>query len=444
MSCIKLLAFLAVAVFLVAYMPITLVLGAEDSWTSMAAMPTARMNLNLAEVGGKLYAIGGHLAPAYTINEEYNPVTNTWATKEPMPTGRVMGGSAIAVWQNQIYVIGGDVDRTRPPDGTNEAYDPTTDSWATKASLPTPRGGYSASTACDKIYVFGGGWSGLNPETMNYQFIFYNFTDVYDPINDSWSTVAPPPIPIYTCQSVAFEEKIYVLSEDLIQVYDPVANKWLPEIRAPMNFSSSAQIVATTGAYAPQRIHIVDSRQHYIYDTKEGTWNIGAPLLTPRDFFALCVFNDKLYAVGGVHNDGWWSRKNEEYTPTGYGTPDPSYSPPPSPVHTQRPSPSPSASLSPSQTIQPTVRPTLTPTPTPTLTPSPVPTVSPTSSPTEPPTQPASPTQSPTPSLNPTEQPQQTPAINQLNQQIEVLGAVVVVVVAVGVAVLVRVRSRKR
>ena len=70
-------------------------------------MPTARSELGVAVVNGKVYAIGGSrgVIVGYDNNEEYNPSKDTWITKKPMPTPR--GGFAIAVFQNKIYVIGG-------------------------------------------------------------------------------------------------------------------------------------------------------------------------------------------------------------------------------------------------------------------------------------------------------------------------------------------------
>jgi len=55
----------------------------EDTWTSLAPMPTPRMDLGLAVVNNKIYAIGGQTGRGLSdivldTNEMYNPATNTW------------------------------------------------------------------------------------------------------------------------------------------------------------------------------------------------------------------------------------------------------------------------------------------------------------------------------------------------------------------------------
>ena len=63
----------------------TPVLGAtEDSWTTKTPMQEARGYLQVAVTNGKIYAIGGS-GPIGT-NEEYDPATDNWTAKSPMPT----------------------------------------------------------------------------------------------------------------------------------------------------------------------------------------------------------------------------------------------------------------------------------------------------------------------------------------------------------------------
>ena len=73
-------------------------------------MPTARNHLSSAVVDGKLYAIGGRTSgPSGNLNanEAYDPSTNTWSTKAPMPTAR--GGLASVAINGNIYSFGGEL-----------------------------------------------------------------------------------------------------------------------------------------------------------------------------------------------------------------------------------------------------------------------------------------------------------------------------------------------
>jgi len=108
------------------------------TWTQKADMPTARYIPGSAVVDGKIYVIGG--APvshgATAAVEEYDLATDTWTRRTDMPTARQ--GAAAAAVDGVIYAIGGSEglpagDRDL---STVEAYDPATDTWATKADMP--------------------------------------------------------------------------------------------------------------------------------------------------------------------------------------------------------------------------------------------------------------------------------------------------------------------
>jgi N-acetylneuraminic acid mutarotase len=138
-----------------AYDPLT------DTWSKKADMPTARIFFSASVVDGKIYAIGGVLVTKAGLStvEAYDPATDTWTTKTPMPTARHAHASAVV--DGKIYVIGGGPDggaNHAGPDGLSvvEAYDPTTDTWTTKADIPAPRGLLSASAVDGKIYAIGG------------------------------------------------------------------------------------------------------------------------------------------------------------------------------------------------------------------------------------------------------------------------------------------------
>ena len=108
---------------------------------------------------GKIYAIGGRLRHSFRanldINEEYDPATDSWSARAPLPTTR--SGIAAAAQDRVIYVFGGE-----GPDGTfdeNEAYDPANDLWLNAEAMPTARHGLGAAVVDGIIYVIAGGVS---------------------------------------------------------------------------------------------------------------------------------------------------------------------------------------------------------------------------------------------------------------------------------------------
>lgn len=304
-------------------------------------MPTERVTVGAAAVKGKIYAIGGN-GDYHNTNEMYDPTTDTWETKAPLLTSRKSFG--IAVYQDKIYVMGGVTGYTENThsyiiSGENEIYDPATDTWENKTSMPTRRYGIGANVVEGKIYVIGGknasGWiDGVN--------------EVYDPAADTWTTKAPIPTRVSFYASAVVDNKIYVIGGyngsvyvDLTQIYDPETDTW--SNGAPIPFPATGMGAgATTGVWAPKRIYvigaiqpygkadqggnvvIVDNVQNQIYDPEKDAWSTGAALPITRILFGVAVVDDVLYAIGGTNSMMLSSYitfgDNQQYTPYGYGT----------------------------------------------------------------------------------------------------------------------------
>src|SRR5262249_35113075 len=121
---------------------------ATDTWAARAPMPTARRGLGVAAAGnGRLYAIGGATATAadccLATVEEYDPATDTWAARAPLPTARHDRGVA-AAGNGRPYAIGGGPS-SQGAVATVEAYAPATDTWATNTATPPPPGPATAT-----------------------------------------------------------------------------------------------------------------------------------------------------------------------------------------------------------------------------------------------------------------------------------------------------------
>jgi len=173
-----------------------------DSWKELAPMPTARGAAQAVAVGGKIYVIGGAHAnipgkppteplwvgvPQIVVGtvEEYDPASNTWRSRATMPTGR--NHFLAAAVDGKIYALNG---RLGTPfvtmsDVTDlvEAYDPATDMWTYKGRAPTPRGDVAGDAHDGKIYVTGGEF-----EEPRGKVTFWAF-ESYDPKANAWQTL---------------------------------------------------------------------------------------------------------------------------------------------------------------------------------------------------------------------------------------------------------------
>jgi len=312
----------------------------EDSWVTKEAMPTARSRFGIAVVDDKIYAIGGvGVNPTQhgvlATNEVYDPASDTWDTKEPMPSPRC--DFAVAVYDDKIYTFGGRINPTEygynREDylGVTEVYNPETDTWETKTSMPTNRSGLSANVVDGKIYLTGG---------IKYYNLFpyislVSETEVYDPETDSWTTKASIPNPVLHYVSAVIDNKIFVIGGSDIrhlvhfnQVYDPETNTWTKVEPIPTGVRY-AGVAATSGDYAPKRIYVVggDTEEFpygvnltQIYDPENDSWTYGTPMLTSRDELAAAVVNDIVYAIGGRngHSSPDYLAINEQYIPIDY------------------------------------------------------------------------------------------------------------------------------
>jgi N-acetylneuraminic acid mutarotase len=342
---------------------------AENTWESKAPVPTGT-RFGVAVVNGKIYAIGGYTTQGggstfSNMNQFYDPANDAWTNiLAPMPIARRNFG--IAVYQDKIYVIGGE-NRSHAIPGPNfvdysmdgvtgviEVYDIATNTWGNKTPMPTPRNYLQANVVDGKIYLIGG----LSQQKLEYPSSPHssNLTEVYDILTDSWTTMLPIPTPVWGYASAVVNDKIYIISgwcgnsssssrqsaslSNQVQIFDPKTNTWSQgkPIPTPIVLAGAG---ATTGVVAPKRIYVVGGcpiantqlqggiNATQVYNPQTDTWSSGAEMPTKRSGLAVAVVNDVLYALGGA--DLSLTNANEQYAPIGYGTPEPTPSSTPTP-----------------------------------------------------------------------------------------------------------------
>ena len=144
-------------------------------------MPTARASIGSAVKSGQIYVIGGVTGDGVTrltTNESYNPATNTWTTKAPLPSGK----SEVSVGLAGTTILATDGYTTSGDTGDNQGYNATTNSWKSLASDPTPRHDSCYGVISGLMYIAGGGLSPINTN------------ESYDVASNRWTALSSIPV----------------------------------------------------------------------------------------------------------------------------------------------------------------------------------------------------------------------------------------------------------
>jgi N-acetylneuraminic acid mutarotase len=252
-----------------------------DKWTKKTSMPRPAHHAALAAANGKIYVFGGFVPPATTAIPlgaawepvadawEFNPATDSWKPLPPLPGKR---GSAIAAEVGgKIYVIGGatTVEGSKDPFftafgparvlGTNDVYDPATNKWETRQPMSVPRNHAFSGVVNGKIYVIGG-------RTGHGFILSATNTDVveaYDPVSNMWS-MPKERMPSARSGGASGTDGrlIYVAGGEVtttelvgafraLEAYDPATNSWMTLPSMPMPRHGVA------GAVIGNRFHLV-------------------------------------------------------------------------------------------------------------------------------------------------------------------------------------------
>ncbi len=145
---------------------------ATGVWTTLDNAPIARDHFHAGVIGDKLYVAGGRQSgpapddvfePLVPQVDVYDFTAGTWSTLpagQNIPTPRA--AASVAVFQNELYVIGGEVGddlQGNPIDDalkTTESFNPSNGTWTTRADLITERHGTQAIVSGDGIHLTAG------------------------------------------------------------------------------------------------------------------------------------------------------------------------------------------------------------------------------------------------------------------------------------------------
>jgi N-acetylneuraminic acid mutarotase len=286
---------------------------APGQYAQRASLLTANSEMAVADVGGKIYVLGGYPASrdVQTTVQIYDPARDAWSLGAPMP---VPTHHPMAVgFEGKIYSLGGQLEGDV---NTERAFalDTTSDEWTELAPMPTARGGGGAARIDDRIYVAGG-----RPQASN-------AFEVYDIGDDAWTVL--PNLPLTFNQrnhlsAAAIGGKVYVAGGRYdgggfaspmtasLDVYDPATNSWTPAAAMPRPRGGVNGVIALGcfHVWGGEGSNIGEPNDvfpdHDVYDPTTDTWTSLPPLPVPIHGVTGASFIDGLiYMPGGGTTSG--------------------------------------------------------------------------------------------------------------------------------------------
>lgn len=287
------------------------------SWAPAAPLPTARQEVAVAAVGGRVWVIGGfgpRAEPVATV-EVYDPTTRAWQTRAPLPTP--LHHPAAAVIDGRLFVLGGYTGgrmRWAPQRAVYE-YLPEGDAWVVRAPMPTARGALAAAALGGRIHAVGGSADG--PTGAH---------EVYDPTADHWVAAYPMPTARDHLAAVAFQGRLWALGgrrsflgtqHAEVEIYDPATDRWLagpplPAARGGLAAVALPDRILVFGGEAPVRIFGATE----MYEPAGNRWIAKEAMPTPRHGIGAAVVDGRVHVLGGGRRPGFARTDvHEVYTP---------------------------------------------------------------------------------------------------------------------------------
>ncbi|PTL72416.1 hypothetical protein C1I63_05840 [Rathayibacter caricis DSM 15933] len=308
-------------------------LDGGTTWTASTPVPNPRNHVGTVVLGSKIYVIGGQ----HRENESGTPqvqvdafdvVTKTWTRRADLPVARGHISASTFAWNGKVLVLGGS-EAGAVSSRTLYEYDPATNAWITRTSLPEALKSPVADLIDGKIIVSGGRtasgattktWSGSTTATTSP-------SPSPSPTSGTaggWSTGPALPIDLLDAGGAAIGTKIYVVDgktstgpKSSLRIFDTATSAWTTGAGLPGSAVENPAVVAhngklyafggSTGPFSGA------SRSLYRYDPATNAWTARASMATGRGGVAGVVVGGRIWAIGGMDSTGASLKTTEKY-----------------------------------------------------------------------------------------------------------------------------------
>lgn len=221
--------------------------------------------------------------------ESYTTGSNRWATRAPLPERRSAPSGAGAI-DGVLYVAGG-LDAVGQATTSLYAYEPSTDSWSTKAPMPI-------AGACGVSGVIDG------------QLYVYTNTSNCSETDDHGGSIGGK---FYLAAGLNFTDGT---SGRYVEAYTPGTDQWSPKALAPTARYATAGAVLNNALYVAGGFTGTEYNNTLeVYDARSDAWLTLTDMPTSRGFLAAASLGGKLYAIGGRNESGLLTT-TEAYDPS--------------------------------------------------------------------------------------------------------------------------------
>src|SRR5262245_65768751 len=176
-----------------------------NTWTPLASLsqPIRDARAVYATNTNSIYVFGGIDINELVTNvvQKYDLGTGTWSTVTPMPAERFFPATVYYDATGLIYVAGG-IDGSFLETDTTWIYDPVADTWdtSTAPNIPVVMGGSAVSLVGQNMYLQGSFGAGAT-----------NFNYAYDIVANSWTQKADMPAAVYEAAGASIGTNTYVV-----------------------------------------------------------------------------------------------------------------------------------------------------------------------------------------------------------------------------------------
>jgi DNA-binding CsgD family transcriptional regulator len=242
-------------------------------------------------------------SPEPLQNVIISPGENRWDSRADLPAP--LFGQASAVYENQIFLIGGE--NSEGITAATHRYNPETDLWEPLQDKPTAVTDIQAAVHGGQIYVPGG----RTPSGD-----ITNLLEIYDPGANKWTKGPSLPVRLSAFALIAYEGKLYLFGgwdgenySNRVFAFDPDQMEWtekspLPSARAYVSAVVVLNKIFILGGFDGE--HAMDSNLIYFPDRDQNNsnpWESAAPLPDGRFAMGVVYIADKIYVLSGIQDE---------------------------------------------------------------------------------------------------------------------------------------------